>query len=432
MRPFQIGLLSSFAILGVLSVVLLAGFDIVRNQQENPYGDGVIIWGTLDEQAFYQVFIDVTQDNKNFKVVEYYEKDPRTFEEELVNAIAEGRSPDAILLPSEDLVTYRSKIQPIPYETLPQRTFKDQYLDGFEIFMLPEGTYALPFAVDPLILYWNRDILAAAGLAEAPRSWESLVNLVAPAVTVRNSSREIIMSTIAFGEFRNVLYATEVISMLIMQSGSRMVEATERGYEVALDDPVVEGARKPMEAALQFFLDFSNANSALYSWNRSQPDDLTAFLAEDLALYFAKGSDYQRIRELNPNFNFDVAPVPQGATATTKRSYGTFYGFAILKASQNKNGAYQAISTITSPAVSATITERVNLAPANRSLIAAGSSDPFRQLIMQQALVARSWLIPDKNDTDGIFQLMVEDVSSNRLKVGNAVSDAVRRLELAY
>lgn len=432
LRPFQIGLLATFAILGVISVVILAGFDVVNRLEDNPYGEQVIVWGVFDQGVMYRFFNELQKEDDHFSVVSYVEKDPRTIKNELVNAIAEGHSPDVLMLSHEDLVELRTKLQPIPYATIPERTFKDNYLDGFEIFARSDGIYAIPLGVDPLIMYWNRDILAEAGLAEAPSSWEALVNSVAPKVTIRDARRNLIQSTVAFGEYSNVLYAKELLSTLIMQSGSRMVEETDRGYEVAIDEPIVASSRKPMEAALQFYLDFSNPNSALYSWNRSRPSDIQAFIGEDLALYFGMGSDIERVRELNPNFNFDVAMVPQGATATTKRGYGNFYGLAILQASPNKQGAYATSRILTSRAVADRLIRELDMAPALRASISAGTADSDRQIVFNQALIARGWLEPSPEETDPIWQQMVDDVVSNRLKVNGAVADAVRRLELAY
>lgn len=435
LRPFQIGLLATFAILGVISVILLAGFDVVTQRTVNPYGDKVVIWGTFDQLNFDLAIRAVVDDNddENFRVVSYQEKDPRTFKNELVNAIAEGRAPDAIILSHEDLVELRSKLQPIPYATLSARTFKDNYLDGFEIFTRSDGVYAVPLAVDPLVMYWNRNILAEAGLAEAPASWEALVNNVAPKVTIRDARRNIVQSTIAFGEYNNIVHAKEVLSSLIMQSGSRLIEEDGRGgYNIYINEPVVSSLRKPVEAALQFYLQFSNPNSALYSWNRSQSDDLQAFIGEKLALYFGMGSNYGRIRELNPNLNFDAAALPQGASATTKRGYGNFYGLAILQSSANKQGTLLALQTLARSASSNIISEGESMAPALRSGISAGSADPFRQMMFNQSLIARGWLEPSPSETDQVLSQMVEDVVSNRTKINTAVSDAIKRLELAY
>lgn len=431
-RPFQIGIIAVFGFLAILSVIILAGFDVVNTEGENPYGDRVLIWGSVDQKAVEQTLQDIARTDKQFSVVAYEWHDPRTFEEELVNAIAEDRAPDAILYTHDDLVTYRAKLWPIPYETWPLRTFKDSYIDGAEIFARTDGVYAFPFAVDPLVMYWNRDLFSSTGFPTPPATWESLVADTVPGITVQNTDRSIKRSAVALGEYVNLVNAKDILLMLMMQSGSKLVLETDRGYEVALDVPQVDGGRRPMDAAIQFFVNFSNTNSALYTWNRLPESDQASFLREDLALYFGRGSEAGSIREKNPNLNFDVAPVPQGSTATIKRTYGTFYGFGILRATANANGTYQALATLTSAESVEPLAERLAFAPVLRSSLAKATTDPARQTIVTEALIARGWLDPDSTGSDAIFREMIDAIVSNRAKVAGAVTDALRRLELAF
>ncbi len=433
-RPFQIFLLAGFAVMAIIALILLMNYEDTPTTEEFAYGDEVVIWGTLDGAVVDRVFQNITQEDKAFAVVRYQRIDERSFDDEFLNAIAEGRSPDLIILSSENLVKHRAKLLAIPYENSPIRDFRDAYVDGAEIFALRDGIYAIPFAVDPLVMYWNRDIFASNGLAQPPTTWEDVLGNVVPRTTVRDAGRDIVQSSVAFGEFRNVLRAKDTLLLLALQSGSGGVSENERGYMVGLNESVgQQGSRAPMESALQFFTDFSNANSASYSWNRALPRDTEVFIAGDLALYFGRGSEAPGIDSKNPNLNFDAAPVPQGGTATARRTYGTFYGFALPRAAvKNVSGAYAAAQRITSAKYANELTTALNMAPVRRDLVGAGSSDAYRSVMLQSALIARGWLDPDPVASDSIFMQMVEDVVSNRSRVGMAVSDAINRLVLEY
>ncbi len=431
-RPFQIALLAIFAIFAILSIVFLASFEGFIAREENRYGERVVIWGPFDDAVMMSVIQEIARTDKAFNVVTYVEKDPRTFASEFVDALAEGQGPDAIIMSNEDLVSFRTKLLPVPYEAFSLRTFKDRFVDGAEIFARIDGIYALPIAVDPLVMYWNRDLLSQNGISQPPATWETLVGTVVPEVTRRDGFRNITTSAVAFGEYANVTNAKEVLLTLATQSGSQLVEDTDRGYRVLIDTPPTAGGRPPMNAALTFFTDFSNAQSSLYTWNGSMENDKLAFIGGDLALYFGYGSEEDGIEARNPNLNFDTAAVPQGASATVKRVYGTFYGMAIPRASTNPQGSYAAIQTLLTDEIAGTIAERLALAPASRTLIAAGASDPHRQIVLDAALIARSWLDPNPASSDNIFTQMVSDVVSGRQKVANAVVDAIRRLELAF
>ncbi len=431
LRPFQIVLLAVFAVMALVALVLIGNYRPSASTEEQLYGGQVIIWGSLPSEAFTPIFNTLKDQNENFKVVRYTQVDARNFNSDLVNAIAEGRSPDLIVLPHHQLVNLRAKLLPIPYESLPERQFRDSYVDGAEIFALRDGVYALPFVVDPIILYWNRDIFSGAGLAQAPTTWEGLVGSVVPALTQRDSNRSILRSAIAFGEYRNVRNATAVFSMLLLQSGSRMVEEGDRGYVVALNQGQ-QTSRAPMDATLQFYTDFANANSPAYSWNRALAEDRTAFIAGDLALYFGFGSEVGLISDRNPNLNFDAAMVPQGANATIRRTYGNFYGFAIPRAAGNSNGAYAAAQTLARPDVALALSRELQMAPVHRSVLGGGSSGAFEQIIFNAALISAGWLDPNPASTGGILQTMIEDVASNRARISEAVSDAVDRITLSF
>jgi len=418
--------------MAIVAIFLLSSYQNNRQADELVYGEQVIIWGTFDAGIMNRLFLNIAQEDKAFQAVQYREINPASFDDEFVNAIAEGRSPDMIILVSDDVVKHRAKLLPIPFETLSQRFLQDTYADGASVFYRNDGVYAIPLAVDPLVMYWNRDIFASNGLAQPPATWEAVVASAAPRTIIRDSNKNITQSGVAFGEYRNVFRAKDTLLLLALQSGSRLVQETERGYEVRLNENVESGTRPPLEATLEFFTNFSNVNSPLYSWNRALPTDTQAFISGDLAMYFGRGSEVQGISNKNPNLNFDVAMVPQSGSASAARTFGTFYGFAIPRASGNRNGAYTAALKISSAKFADEFAVAYDMAPVRRDLISNGAENSFRAVIVQSALTARTWLDPDPEASNDILMRMVEDVVSNRARVSNAVTDAINRLVLEY
>ena len=431
LRPFQIGLLAAFAVIALLSLLLLASYQGLGGLEANPYGERVVIWGTLDAGPFNALMQEIVKTDRDFNVVEYVEKDPRTFEADLIDSIAEGTGPDAIVLDHEHLVTLRSKLEAISYDNFSVRTLRDQYVDGFEIFALQNGLYAIPFAVDPMLMYWNRDLFAAGGLAEPPATWESLTDTV-ERLTLRDATRNILQATVAFGQSRNVMNTKSTLLTLLLQSGSQMVTEGQSRYQVSLDTSVGNTTSRPLFSTMQFYVEFSNVSSPLYSWNGTFDSDEQAFLSERLALYFGYGSEWSDLRGQNPNLNFDVAAIPQGAGANVKRVYGQFYGLALVAASGNQAGAYSAIAALGSAANTKALADSLGLAPAHRTSLSAGSETAIGQRVYDQALIARGWLDPGPEESEEIFGQMIDDVISGRTQIGGATTDTIRRLELAF
>lgn len=429
LRPFQIILIGIFAALAVGGLILFAVYRGFGGES-NPYGEAVEIWGILDGQAVSAVISEIHADDDDFQVVSYMEKDPRTFRTELANAIAEGRGPNAVIIPHDLLVSERGKLYPIPYDTLPLRDIKDTYVDGTEIFALKNGMYGFPLAVDPLVLYWNRSIFSSAGLATPPATWEQLVSQTVPAIAKVNQSQAYAVdrAAIAFGEYTNVQNAPEVMLMLLMQAGSRLVVEGEAGrYEALLNQSIGEIERPPLDAALDFYTQFANPARPIYTWNRSLPRDREAFLAERLAVYFGFASEHAALRAGNANLDFDAAPIPQGGSAPIKKDYGTFYTLALLRSSDNFEGAYRAVSRLSAAEQAQTIAERAGLAPVHRAALAKGASDPLRQTMYTAALIARGFLNPDPMGSRDIIRTMIEDVTSGRADVSRAAGDALER-----
>jgi len=430
LRPFEIVLIGIFAVCAIGGLIYLANYS-AKGENEYIYGARVVLWGTFDSTNMAAILNDAVKSDRALSVVQYVQKDPRSFTGELLNAIAEGKSPDLIVLPHTQLVTYRAKLTPLSYVTEPEQTFRDTYIDGAEIFVRGDGVYGIPFAVDPLIMYWNRDIFSSAGLPNPPRTWESLVSESTPAIVKKTESYELSQSAVSFGEYANVLHAKEILSMLFFQAGSTMVEERGTTYFMTMND-VIKNGRPPAEAVLSFYTQFVSPTNDAYSWNRAQPLDRTQFLGGALALYFGLGSEIKNIERDNPNLNFDIAPIPQGSGATVLRNYGTFYAFAIPRASQNQQGAYLLAHALSNETNGAAIANAFGLAPVRRSLYGTPGTNRYSDIIRQSALIARGWLDPSPNASGDILRRMIEEVTSGRARVDEVINDAMYSLQALF
>jgi len=431
-RPFELALIIIF----VLSALI--GVFIVSNRTGDPggltsvVGTSFSIWGTVDAEPVNAFLKEMADTDKSLQVVRYRQIDPRSFESELVNAIAEGNSPELILVPHTFLVSLRTKLQSIPFTTFPERTFRDTYVDGASIFLLSDGIYGYPFAVDPLVMYWNRDLFSSGGLAQPPKTWESFLNETTPALTRRDSQFEITQSAVALGEYVNVRHAKEILAMLFLQAGSTMVDEQNQAYKVTLNQNTATGV-PPAEAVVSFYTQFSSPSKAQYSWNRAKPEDRRSFLQGTLAMYFGMGSERTALELENANLNFDMAEVPQGSGVTVRRNYGEFYAFAIPRGAKNQQGAFTVAQLFGFNAQNADmLREGLGLAPVHRSLIGSSSGDIYETILGQAALVARGWLDPDPEGSKNVFRQMIESAVANTGRTSEVISDTVHRLQSLF
>lgn len=431
LRPFQIVLLSSSLFTLFAAVAFLAFYkgDVDEGTYRLP--TEMVIWGVVDETVFQEALDAARAKDSRIKSVRYIKFSENSFIYEFITAVAEDRSPDLIVLPHEQLVELRAIIYPLSYDFYSLRSYKNSFVEGSEIFTLSNGIYALPFAVDPLVMYWNRDIFSSNNIAEPPTTWEQLRNDTVPTLSKINNNRSLLASAISFGEYGNVRNAKEIMSMLFLQSGDPIVSESTNGYRVNLE--TVAGEDKTSATTiLSFYTQFSDPSSSLYSWNRSLPEDRSHFLSGDLALYFGFGSELTELEDANPNLNFDMALVPQGQSATILRDFGRFYGFAIPTRVQDTNASYVVASVLTSPEIGKILAEGLEMAPVTREVLAQSEPDQYQVIRNQSALISHAWLEPDYDTTEQAFQEMIEDVTSGRLGTGQSLSKARNRLLLGF
>jgi hypothetical protein len=235
------------------------------------------------------------------------------------------------------------------------------------------------------------------------------------------------------GEYQNTRNSFATLSSLLLQSGTAGVRFNSTtGYEVLLNRSVGSRDVSPLSTTLDFYTRFSRPTNALYSWNRSFNSDRASFLAGDLALYFGYASEGRELERANPNLRFDIAEIPQGASADVKRTYGEFYALSLMRQSDNPSGALNLMRELGSTNNTQALSTRLGMVPAHRQLVAGGSNDTYGRVAYSVAPVTYGWLNPNRAATDQIFNTMIRDYNENRRSLNEAVADALSRLSQEY
>ncbi len=429
MRTFQTVLLAIFGVFilgGIITVATLGKFG-----GDEEVAAQAVIWGTLPSEAVNRVISRYNDGNDSVLAVTYQEFSETSFDAELIDALASGTGPDAVIIPHESLVRYEDKLYTIPFTSISERLFRDTYIEGGEIFMNREGVLGLPLVVDPLVAYWNRTLFNAARIAQPPSYWDELI-VLGESLTRVDDSFNILQSVIALGEFDNVEHAKEIVAMLILQAGNPITlrDAGGRIGVIMSDDLGLPEA--PADSALRFYTEFANPVKPVYSWNRSLPSSRSVFVRGDLALYLGFASELAGIQEENPNLNFDIAAVPQVRDSSLATTFGNMYGIGIVKQAQSIGGAFRVATLLASKDAETLWSEELGLPPARRDLLATPPTDPYLSVFYTEALIASAFLDPDPASSDTIFKTMVGDITSGREPVSRAVTDASARLEQLF
>lgn len=414
---FQVLVLLIFFIFLVAGV---ATFALYKGGSDSETLPTVTFWGTFPAETFNTYVAKVNAKLAQPITVTYVQKSAATFSQEFVAALARGQGPDGILIPADMILPQYDKLSAIPFSALPQRTFIDEFIEESSVYLNAGGIIAIPFTVDPLVMYWNRDIFNAAGLAAYPSYWDEVADLNTK-LTSKDQNGNIRRSAVAMGDFSNVGNARELLASLVMQLGNPVTRVYKDGYIQSTLKPSVSVDPTP---ALNFFTQFVNPTDRNYSWNRGMPPSKSAFLSGMLATYFGFASELSDIRTKNSNLNFDVAPLPQLRTGGTKAAYAKMNAFSIVRTSPHPNAVFQVIMTLVDPAHISELNSTLYLPSVRRGVIAQGSNDPYITIFDKAALISKTWLDADPSRSREIFGRMVDAVTSGSKTTYQALQDA--------
>ena len=429
---------SSFqTILMVVFLVVFAGAILVfsgllgggTKKSTKPTGN-VAIWGIIPKESM-QSYIDNFNISSQGYTISYEEHSPENFQQDLTVALADGASPDAVIVSSEIFSSIKSKIYLTPFAAYTERTFRDTNVDGAQIFLDPSGIVAMPLVVDPLVVYYNRDILAASNFVVPPTTWDDLASSI-PLLTRRDSRNAIVQSTVGLGQYQNVNRARDILSALFLQSGNSIVSynASTKSNQADLRNGASnEGSTLPSASALTFYTSFSSPTNTNYSWNSALPNTLDTFLSGKSAFYIGRASELFNIQSKNPNLNFDVATLFQTKGSTRPITYGSFIAIATLKSSPNPVAGYAALMLLSSHDGVDILSKSLSLPPARRDLLLVPQQSPYTSVFFRAALSTFSWADPNPNATEKIFRDMINTVNSGANNATTAIYEATRDLQ---
>jgi ABC-type glycerol-3-phosphate transport system substrate-binding protein len=411
----------AFTLVGVL---MLAG--VIPGLKGGGRGEEVELtfWGTIPAEKLNFLLSEFNGENQGDFSLKYIEKNSAAYESELIDALAAGRGPDIWLLSQDLIFKYSDKVFILPFESFSQRLFKNTFIEEGELYMSQDGIISFPLIVDPMILYWNRDFFSASGISSPPRFWDEF--LAYSQSLTRKEGGNIIQSGAAFGEFKNIDYAKDILSFLILQAGNPIVDS--KSAKTVLTESFGASVN-PAESALRFFADFSDPSKVSYSWNRSLPSSKNAFIAGILAMYFGYAGEYDNIQEKNPHLNFDISEVPQIREGISKATFGRMQALAVSKSSVNLKKAFGAVFKLIDKKWAGKFAETLYLPPVRRDLLAQNVQDPALAVFYKAAIQSKAWLDPEPQKTYKIFEDAVEAVITGKKKISDAVKDANKKLD---
>ncbi|MEK7464548.1 MAG: extracellular solute-binding protein [Patescibacteria group bacterium] len=364
-------------------------------------------WGVFDTRAAYDTAI------ASFKIkypnvsVEYRGFDSVTdYEPALLNALATGKGPDVFMIRNNSLPRNMGKMYPLPTTMISLVQLRNLFPQIVEKDLSANGSiYALPMYIDSLALIYNTDLFNGAAISGPPKTWEDLQAII-PRLTKSESGKLVRAAAAIGGSQKSIGSAPDLLSFLMLQTGTKMVSDDLRAATFASD----EGLN-----SLNFYTQFSNPRSNVYTWNDDSFSSLRDFSGEKVAMIFDYQSVIPKLKILNPFLSFSVSDIPQPQGAQKQISYPNYWATGVSRQSKVLNLAADFVVSLAGDVNNAEsylkITRRP---PALRQLINKYLNDLDLNVFAKQSLIVKSWPQIDNAATDKVFSDMIVSVLSGQ------------------
>lgn len=410
------------AVFVLLLFLVFGGFEVKLQRVELEF------WGVFDDPGAYEEAIrSFRRQNPNINI-RYVPFPFEEYEKAVIDALAAGRGPDIWMIQNTWLPKHKDKLAPLPQDDKDLNyklfNFQQDFVDVVRNDLVDDGQiYGLPLYVDTLVLYYNKDLLNSAGIAKPPATWDEF-NEAVGILTKTDKRGNIETAGAALGTARNINRSTDVLMLLMIQSGTEMIDRQRN--EAAFANPV--GFQPVGEVALEYYTDFANPIKSVYTWNDNLFYSIDAFVTERAAMMFNYSHQIPVIRSKAPRLNFGVALMPQVKDSSARVDYANYFAPAVSASSKNKKAAWQFLIHLSSrDSVLPYLRESLRPA-ARRDLIDFQKTDPDLGVFAKQALSARSWYQIDAPAIEKIFADMIEDVVFRRETIPEAIRAAEDRV----
>jgi ABC-type glycerol-3-phosphate transport system substrate-binding protein len=306
---------------------------IIEGQVELDY------WGLWEPPSVVQPLIDEFEDqNPNIKI-NYSQQTFSNYESKLFTRLRQATgatepAPDIFRIHNTWTPKYYQYLSPVPAQIMTAEEYQEKfYPTAISDFTAKDGNiYAIPWYLDGLVVFYNKQLLAQEEIQKPPSDWDSFFEL-AQDLTQKDASGRILQSGLAIGTSRNINHSAEILAYLFLLEGIEVIDETRT--QVTLNTPRVE-------RVFETYTDFARGDDAI--WSSTLRTDLEMFFSGDLAMMIAPSWRAFDIIEAAPTIEFDTATLPQLEANPENVYYSTYWGDTVSKASTNPLAAWKFVN----------------------------------------------------------------------------------------
>jgi multiple sugar transport system substrate-binding protein len=418
------GIVGAFLLFWLISRIFGGGTSapVQNTNTPVPPGEQIVLayWGLWEPSAVLEEVISEYEAAHPGISIDYRVQSHKDYRERLQTAIASGNGPDIFRYHASWAPAMASDLATIPGSIMSEGEFQNTFYPITAQQLQVDGKLAgLPVMYDGLVLYYNINILQAAG-AQPPATWAELKQLAnqltVPSDRNQRANGTIQRSGLAIGNASNVDHFSDILGLLILQNGG---------------DPG-EPAFAEVRDALLFYTNFVKEDLV---WNGTLPSSTVAFARGDAAMMFAPSWRAHEIKELNPDLQFATAPVPQ--LSENAVAWANYWAEGVNQRSTRQTQAWEFLRYLTQADVmkklySAQAQVRSFGEPYSRVDLASElQDDPYVGAVLQDAPIAKAWFMASATHDNSLNDNVIGyyRTAVNAVLAGENMDDVLLALE---
>lgn len=427
----------------VLAALVLAGCQPQQPSTNNPSSNPnqkvrLVWWGTVHSEAVMQPLIDEYQSINPNVTIDYstsrWNKTASSasaatsYRQELDRTLASGSDiniPDIFSADATWVGALRKHISPVPSNLYTPQKFRETFLSASaDLLVIKDPTTnaevvtALPDHIETYALVYNSRMLATAGpQLRIPTGWSEF-KTVARQMTIVGVGSAITQAGFAGGYGDNIEFGPKILSLLMMQNGVRLADATglPSFATASLNDA---------NGAVTFYKSFSNESPKTWVTDKNTyKNDSANFLEGKVASIIVPSWRYRQILDQNQKRNLGLeiktAKIPQLAGQTSEVYWGDHYVNLVSVKRPNANIAWAFLDWLSQPEQQRKLSNNTKnvlgffgLLSPQRSMANDMVADQYLTDYATMLPNARSWAMIDGQIVDAAFRTLLNRTSSN-------------------
>lgn len=442
---FKIGVM---VICGVATLVAFLLFSTYKGTSGSAAVSGTVtVWGSFRPEEIEPLLNGVRQTYPDLKVY-FQNKNANTMYTDFVSSAATNQSPEILIVPISNVLSYAPFITPISKTSLSDRVIGEQFIDAVTPLNTPLGMIGVPVSINPLLLVANKEYLQSIFVTNLPGTWNDLAALTEQLAKSENTT--ITQPVIPLGTISENHDAYGALISMMMQARSNVVLSTTTSSSTVTSTDILIQYKSDIEStstilysslgsAFEYFSAYSKPGTNVFSWNEELGNPITMFKTKRLPMMIISYQSLLSNFSLDEINNLSISLVPLTSNDITSKpiSYADGYVAIIPKLTRNIPGSYATAFSLISADVQNIIPSSLKQYPVLSSLSTTQKDNYLDELVRKSAVQSRVVPFNGKSNLISLLSKSLTSFTSGRLdkesaliEFSNAVSSSLIKLLL--